>query len=570
MADIGTSVGLQGIYQGDSAQNSPAYKKPDTFKFGDMLVDEIDKQEKKKKEEQEAFDKQISPFISVDGSKYLPERVPLIQQQSQRLLQEALKAKGKQGGNVMFNADVNKEMTKLQELQNKYSKEALIANEFQKKMLTDQAFEYDDNIKDEVSKAIEGRGGLDDNKYISSEFIDKGRNYSKYRKPEDRAKFLAYYTPNANDEIVTRVMQDGVYKDKVIKGSQIYETPEGIAAQKEKFYNLARTSQNPYVKGWIRQAEEEINANDDLVFQENFKDLTPLEAQDFIAQRAADLMLQDAINTNKLKKVDRTTKIPTGSAFTQNFGGTGGVETADGVFIPKESPMPTEEDFGKAWEKKNKEYFNRWQKSYKELNKDKTYIPKAELDEKYKKEVSKPSKNDPSLTIEEWNKKQLEKELSNARQGLTAISFTPKGDKWFEATATDGKTRKIIPKTIYKNDKGELVKIEGYNVDESTDKIKIDLEEFEVDATNENNRNSFIGKYPTTVKSASLNVPTKVIVSGKQGVGTIQGKTSPKKEAAKVIKSDGSDIAKWSKANEYSVGNKTYFYDNSAGKWKTK
>jgi flagellar basal body rod protein FlgG len=195
--------------------------------------------------------------------------------------------------------------------------------------------------------------------------------------------------------------------------------------------------------------------------------------------------------------------------------------------------MPTEEDFGKAWEKKGKEYFNKWQKSYKELNKDKTYIPQAELDEKYKKELSKPSKNDPSLTVEEWNKKQLEKEISNARQGLTAISFTPKGDKWFEATATDGKTRKIIPKTIYKNDKGELVKVEGYNVDESTDKIKIDLEEFEVDATNENNRNSFIGKYPTTVKSASLNVPTKVIVSGKQAVGTIQGKSAPKKEAAK-------------------------------------
>lgn len=323
MADLGTSGGLQGIYQGDIAQNRPAYIKPAPKTFGDDIIDIVDKQEKKKKDEEDAFNKQLNPFISIDGSKYLPERVPLIKEQSQKVLQEAYKVRGKKG-NVMLDENVNREITKLQELQNKYLREASIANDFQKKMLTDQAFEYDDATKEDVAKAIEGKGGLNDEKYISSAFIDKGRNFAKYRKPEDRAKFLAYHTPNAGEKIVTRVMENGVYVDKITEGSQIYETPEGVTSQKERFYNLAKTSQSPFVRGWMREAEEGINANDDLVFQENFKDLTPLQAQDFIAQRAADLMLEEAMNTNKQKTGDKRTRIPTGFNFTNNFQSTGG------------------------------------------------------------------------------------------------------------------------------------------------------------------------------------------------------------------------------------------------------
>ena len=534
MADLGTSGGLQGIYQGDSAQNNPAYIKPKENKSGDMFIDFLDKEEKKKKDEQDAFDKQLNPFISFDGSKYLIERVPLVQEQAQRLIQEALNAKRQGGGNVMFNPNVNKELTKLQELQNKYGQEAATVRNFEKNILnSERANAYTDDAKEYTRKLLEGRSGIGKDDIITSKFYDDRQTYAVYRDGEKRAKHLQYKSPDANKEVSVTEMIDGNYVTKKVKGSEIYDTPAGQESQRAVFEEILKTSTNPYDLGYLQEAQENIDLmmKEDDVFAENFKDMTELDAQGYKVKEASKLMLRDAVNSNKKTTVDSTKRIPTGSAFTQNFGGTGGVETADGVFIPKESPMPTEEDFGKAWEKKGKEYFNRWQKSYKELNKDKTYIPKSELDEKYKKEISKPSKNDPSLTIEEWNKKQLEKELSNARQGLTAISFTPKGDKWFEATATDGKTRKIIPKTIYKNDKGELVKVEGYNVDESTDKIKIDLEEFEVDATNENNRNSFIGKYPTTVKSAGLNVPTNVIVSGKQAVGTIQGKAAPKKEA---------------------------------------
>jgi hypothetical protein len=145
--------------------------------------------------------------------------------------------------------------------------------------------------------------------------------------------------------------------------------------------------------------------------------------------------------------------------------------------------------------------------------------------------------------------------------GLTAISFTPKGkDNWFEAITSDGVRRKIIPKTIYKNDSGELVKVEGYNVDESTDKVKIDLEEFEVDTKNEKNRNSFIGKYPTSIKAAEINIPTKVVVSGKQGVGTIPSKGAAPKKEVPTIKSEA-------EFNKLPKGAKFY---NSKGVLKTK
>lgn len=338
MADLGTSAGLQGQYRGDSAQNNPAYIKPVENNSGDDIILYLDKQEKKKKDDLAAFEKQVNPYLSIDGSKYLPERVPEVRNQSMKVLQEAMSAKSRTK-NVMFDENVQKEITKLQEIQNKYSKEALIANEFQKKMLTDQAFEYDDAVKEDIAKAIEGRAGLDDKKYISSEMIDKGRNFSKYRKPEERVKFLKFHTPEANSEVVVRRMVDGNYIDENVKGSEIYSTPEGVETQRQKFEGLAKSSQNPFVKGYIREAQEEINANDDLVFQENLKDLTPLEAQDFISKKAADLMLKDAINNNKLTTTDKVSKVGTGFSFNNNFQSTAGGGARGKVYNVEPAPI---------------------------------------------------------------------------------------------------------------------------------------------------------------------------------------------------------------------------------------
>ena len=241
----------------------------------------------------------------------------------------------------------------------------------------------------------------------------------------------------------------------------------------------------------------------------------------------------------RIKNDKDITKAPSkGMTFNTSLGG-GGSETPDGVFIPKETPLMSDDEFKSFMEEKNSERYNRWRAEYNKMHEnDKEKKEESEIREIHKKETSKPSKNNPKLTIQQWNEQQARKEADNAKMGLTAISFTPKGtNNWFAAKTTDGKTRKIIPKTIYKNRNGELVKVEGYNVDESTDKVKIDLEEFEVDTKNEKNRNSFIGKYPTSIKAAEINIPTKVVVSGKQGVGTIQGKgAAPKKVTKQEVK----------------------------------
>jgi hypothetical protein len=341
MADIGTSVGLQGIYQGDSAQNSPAYKKPDTFKFGDMLVEEADRQEKKKQAEQDAFNKQLNPFISFDGSKYLIERVPLVQEQSQRLLQEALSAK-RQGGNVMFNPNVVKELTKLQELQNKYGQEAATVRNFEKNILnSERANAYTDDAKEYTRKLLEGRSGIDKDDIITSKFYDDRQTYATYRDGEKRAKHLQYKSPDANKEVSVTEMIDGNYVTKKVKGSEIYDTPAGQESQRAVFEEILKTSTNPYDLGYLQEAQENIDLmmKEDDVFAENFKDMTELEAQGYKVREASKLMLRDAINSNKKTTVDKTTKVGTGFQFNNNFQTTAGGGAKGKVYNVEPAPI---------------------------------------------------------------------------------------------------------------------------------------------------------------------------------------------------------------------------------------
>jgi hypothetical protein len=322
MADLGTSGGLQGIYQGDIAQNRPAYIKPAPKTFGDDIVDFVDKQEKKKKDEEDAFNKQLDPFISIDGTKYLPHRVPLIKEQSQKVLQEAMKVRGKKG-NVMLDENVNREVTKLQELQSKYGRESAYTKEIATKLNGDAKYEYTEDFRKDIGKAIEGT--IDPEKYVSSEMADEAQTFYKYGTPKAQTELFEFMTPQAEREVILEVMQpNGTYKETVTKGSQIYNTPEGQESQYQKFLEFTKNGQDPHAKYFLKQATKQINDNDNLAFQESLKSLTPLEAQEFVAQEAAKLMLEGAMVTNKLKTADKTTKIPTGFNFTNNFQSTGG------------------------------------------------------------------------------------------------------------------------------------------------------------------------------------------------------------------------------------------------------
>ena len=337
MADLGTSGGLQGIYQGDSAQNNPAYIKPKENKGGDMIIDFLDKEEKKKKAEQDAFDKQVSPFISVDGSKYLPHRVPLIQEQSQRLLQEFIKAKRQGGGNALFNPDVQKELTKLQQLQSKYGREAAYTKEIATKLNGDDKYEYTEDFRKDVGKAIEGT--IDPEKYISSEMADEAQTFYKYGTPKAQTDLFEFMTPEANKDVQITKMVDGNYITENVKGSEIYNTPEGQELQYQKFLQFTRNRQDPHAKYFIKEARKQINANDNLAFQQSLLSMTPLEAAEFEAQEAAKIMLERAMNTNKLKTVDKTTKVGSGFTFNNNFQTTAGGGARGKVYNIEPAPI---------------------------------------------------------------------------------------------------------------------------------------------------------------------------------------------------------------------------------------
>jgi hypothetical protein len=319
MADIGTSVGLQGNYIGDSA-NSPAEKTID-FKFGDVIVEEADRQEKKKKEEQEAFDKQISPFISIDGSKYLPEKVPYVQEQAQRVVQEALKVREK-NGNVMLNQNVVDELTKLQQLQNMYGQEAATVRNFEKNVLnSERANAFTDDAKEYTRKLLDGTSGIGKDEVITSKYYDDRQTYAAYRDGAKRAKHLQFKAPDANSDVSVTKMIGGNYVTEKVKGSEIYDTPEGQESQRAVFEEILKTSTNPYDLGYLKEAQENIDfmMKEDDVFAESFKDMTELEAQGYKVKEASKLMLRDAVNSNKKTTVDKTTKIPTGFNFTNNF-----------------------------------------------------------------------------------------------------------------------------------------------------------------------------------------------------------------------------------------------------------
>ena len=553
MADLGTSVGLQGRYQGDSAQNSPAYIKPTPNTLGDDFIAAMDKQERKKKAEQDAFDKQLSPFISIDGSKYLPHRVPLIQEQSQRILQEAMKAKGK-NGNVLFNPDVQKELTKLQELQSKYGREAAYAKEIATKLNGDAKYEYTEDFRKDIGKAIEGT--IDPEKYVSSEMADEAQTFYKYGTPKAQTDLFEFMTPQADREVVLKVMQpNGTYKETVTKGSQIYNTKEGQDAQYQKFLEFTTNGQDPHAKYFLKEATNQINKNDNLAYQESFKSLTPLEAQQFVAQEAAKIMLERAMTTNKLKTVDKTTKIPTGAGIEMNFGG-GRYKTKSGDYQFDENQKDTTD------EQRYDNYVSRNMPTFIA-----NYVKEGKGTEKDAKAYYQSDKGVESLR----KGFELYYDKSPNVVGVT-VSSTQKQDD-------------LNPSVIVKDSQGKEIEFVPvrYNIDSENNKPT------SVYGYKRKKVMNIYGKMVTELEATTIpyNINTKGVNAVAPDLAdlykkqykkdldlSVKGETTtkaaPKASAPKIIKSDGSDIDKWGKDSEYQVGNKIYFYDKGTKKWKTK
>jgi hypothetical protein len=137
---------------------------------------------------------------------------------------------------------------------------------------------------------------------------------------------LQFKAPDANKDVSITKMVNGNYVTTVVKGSKIYDTPEGQESQRAVFEEILKTSTNPYDLGYLQEAQENIDfmMKEDDVFAESFKDMTELEAQGYKVKEASKLMLRDAVNSNKKTTVDKRTRIPTGFNFTNNFQSTSG------------------------------------------------------------------------------------------------------------------------------------------------------------------------------------------------------------------------------------------------------
>jgi hypothetical protein len=126
MADIGTSVGLQGRYQLREFERPAPPKEstlPDFAK--DVIKMEQDKaefEEEKKRAQEQDFSNQIKPFISVDPNLYLPERIPEVVDKTADLLQTATAARSRTN-NILTDRDFVQKQKELLILKKKYSEE---------------------------------------------------------------------------------------------------------------------------------------------------------------------------------------------------------------------------------------------------------------------------------------------------------------------------------------------------------------------------------------------------------------------------------------------------------------
>lgn len=264
--------------------------------------------------------------------------------------------------------------------------------------------------------------------------------------------------------------------------------------------------------------------------------------EEVVPRMAYDDFMKDArsAEAERSKNEKDITKQPSkGFSINNNLGG-GASETIDGVFIPKEGKFISE-----AVQKKHDNVISSAKERIDDIKKKISVLERKKEDKEYMNNPSAIAEFDKSIdahkkNIELENKNisdlQKNQEEEKSKKGLTSVSFTPKGqNNWFSATTTDGKLRKIIPSEIRVDDNGNVVEVLGYNLNESTTE-KQDLEVFTVDATNEDNKNNFFGKYPTSLKGVKdvtgIDIKAgKVVVEGKAGVGAVN---QPKKEAAKV------------------------------------
>ena len=558
MADIGTSVGLQGRYQlRDFERPAPPREStlPDFAKdVMKMEQDQMEFEEQKKMAKEQEFNSQLKPFISVNPNLYLPERIPEIVDATAGLLQTATDAKSRTN-NILLDTEFIQKQKDLLALQKKYRDENDLATQIAG-LSADKQGEYDPEFIQFASKAVEGKAALDDKNYISLERANKARTFSKYANPALRSRFYEFNTPGANDDVIIDIPdgKGGVIR-KTTKGSKIYETQEGRNSQLQKFKDMAVENADPFVMRTTYEVENELNKmmERDEAFKQKFLGMEAAAAQDFKTNMVANKMLEEAMASNELK-TGRTLRKDNRFGISFDAGG-GAVQTPNGTFVVNEFEGYTGEEAKQQWkdteEARLKEFFNKNKDVINQSRPDgKKFISynDPEFKSYYQQILAKQSQADPNKTVGEIKEEEFIANLNKGFSGGTTkkVTFSPKNDTPFPALTENKLKMEVIPTAFYVNDDGKILRIEGYNKNDATKKEKKDLTTYFI-SPDGNNINNFITTYPSAVEAVKqstgidLNLDGVMYTAGKQkqGVVNVGKKGAEQKGGAKAAAPKG-------------------------------
>lgn len=485
MADLGTSVSLQGLAEPNSKDN-PVFIKDDTEKD---LIKRLDAQKAAKDKEDAAFQDSLYKIMSVNA-KILPGRVEGYQRAASNVVQSAINARRK-GGNAFLNPEVMAALVDLEKKKNLYEEEYRLVNKTSDIMNNPiSAGEYNDETVGLISDAKSGNGSLGDSEVITQEMINKGRTYQGFRKPVERQRWLSMYVPRQGEVSDIEVKNpDGTRTTTKVKGSDIFNSEDGRSLMKERYKKVLLSDSN-YARGYLSEAKEVIDAMgfSDPVFKDRINSMTPAELNDMVMDAAATQMLEDASNANKYEKGIREKLPPTlYNSYTFNRGDSGMYQNIGGNFQGVKRTSFTDSEIDSDFEKHQEVAYRNYIK--------KNNLPDSrESREKFKIALGRVSKNNPKMTIGEWNKEQFKLKRNGLLSGgdVFEITFVPKVKGGFVANVGE-KNLLVEPMSYLVGKDGNIKEISVYQIDEST-KEKKDNKIYRIDA-NGANLSNFTTKY---------------------------------------------------------------------------
>jgi hypothetical protein len=318
MADIGTSVALQGRYKPDYMD---AIRATPESKGG--IGEFVDNEERKAKEREKQTMDALKPYMSIDASKYLPNKVSEVDDMAKGIVAKGLELKRQKGANynISLDPDMQKAISDFNAKSALYQQEKGIVSSLYKEIINDNYAkdEYDPETIEMVSKMMAGEDDVSTSKIFTMN--DAKRTYHAFGTPKAKREYLESMFPTSETIEVTNMLPDGTKEIIKTSGLQLAQTPEG----RDIMYQTALSEfdkQTPYAKRYAYEIEQELNkrSESDLMLKSMIGSMTLEETAEIIRQRAAQQMVDDAINN--LKSLD-SQRIVGGGSGGRRGGGSG-------------------------------------------------------------------------------------------------------------------------------------------------------------------------------------------------------------------------------------------------------